>query len=79
MNGNSAGSELGAEQKMKVDIWENDDVFEEGEKGVKEVIASWIVLDVEKHGDEDTAQVEEKCPFSRSICTLANDGDAGQR
>ena len=75
-NRESACGKLGAEQKVEVNIWEDDDVLKKGEKGVNEIAAARIVVNVEKHGDQNRAQMKLECAFARSIRALANDWDA---
>ena len=72
----SACSKFWAEQKVEVNIWKHNNVLEESEKGVNEVVAAWIVVNVEKHSYQNRAQMKLECTFARSICALANDWNA---
>ena len=61
---------------MEVNVWKDDYVLKKGEKGVNEVVAAWIVVNVEKHCDQNWAQMKLECAFAWSICSFASDWDA---
>jgi len=61
---------------MEVNVWKDDYVLKKGKKGVNEVVAGWIVVNVEKHRYQNRAQMKMECAFARSICSLADDWDA---